>query len=734
MRKNKILGLLGATGTLLASTIATGVVTSCSCSTVHIEVAENDVSIIGNNMAAYLHYTLTNRLGNNEKIVIEYDNPGQFTFAEPTVSNRLVKIPVYWLLTDVYDTVVWTGDIIFKCVNEKTNSLIWSQKISESKVTYYPYCILQDGMEFTATEKIDKTITAHLPFKIPTGLPTKYEPKLVAHIESDKYDDENEFVVNTAAVEITFDDATNIADVAIPAEAKATGVAEGASYKFDIQIYCMYGDTDIPIWISNKYTQVKVSYMNVEKAIPEAELEFEDDEYGLKKLVGISESAQGYNTLVIPNYVLTVGDGENAIKLPDTVNKISIAPDSKLTYFSKNSFAENNKVKFIDLSNIKDSVSGLETMQVGENSFAGWSDKGTIIWGSDLSQYKKHILILDLYQGGLSGSDWYNFVEITDGDENESRLREACASGSNVRLMNDITISSKKKEGKVSYTGQIEIQKSMLIDFNGHFITSENPIYDYEAKEFAIFGLWNGIDVVATDLSLINPAVTEKKMGGIKAYNQRKSKEKSLNLAQESYPDASSTNYDPSLWNRIGNGTEEDPYKFKPMECRCFYMRNDTPTKQGSSLEIMTGEYWGNCTTVLNWNGTCWIEDMYTAIEQTKYEFAPQFHVYTPYSDYNPKGTAGGAVMEPAKETINCDDGASATGAANFQVYSAKFYGVQCLDQNKEYINQWECYNPEQATADRDKDGNPHNWLAENYMSVVLGTAAECYRLTQPKP
>lgn len=757
MKKHKFFGLIGASTALITSSLAVGISSSCSCHKTYIEKADTDVSIIGNNMVAYLQYTLVNKLGKDQKIVIEYDDPGSFTFGEPTVKNKLVTIPVYWLLTNTYKEVVWTGNIKFRCVNTKTAKQVWEKTISGSKVTYLPYCKLTSEMDDTTEEISGKTITTHLTFDIPTGLPKQYDPHLKAHFYYADYDSENDFTIDQSNVRITMSDDGKTADVAIPAIAKDSDVAEGASFKFDIQMYCMYGDTDIPIWISNNYTQVKRSYKVNEKAIDVSKLILKEDpvygQYDLYDLVGFQNltNEDDYNTLRIPENVIRIGDPEKkaSIGLPDTITKISFAPNSVLTYIEENAFLGANSVKFIDLSNILDSVVGLDSMTFGANSFANWSDKGTIIWGSDLSLYKKHMLILDLYQAGLTGSDWYNIVEIENGNENESKLREACASGQNIRLMNDIRISPKyDADGNISYTGQIEIEGSMMIDLNGHTIDSACPIYDYSSKQFAIFGIWEGCDVVCTDLSIGTDHFSGQ-MGSVRAFNQSRSYEKGNDLAKQATP-TNPNDYDKSLWDfQGGSGTDQDPYIFKSRECRCFYMRNDRPTKEGSSLEIMTGEYWGNCTTVLNWNGTCWIEDMFTeqgTKEGDTYKYAPQFHLYTPYTEYKEPGPEG-KVDKPHMETLNCDNGASATGAANFAVYSAKFYAVQALDELKKRIDVWLCYDPKDAENDPwyDPSGEKHpsNWLAQGYTSAFRNAAGEpisetevtenCYRLTYPE-
>ncbi|MCQ3914953.1 MAG: hypothetical protein MJ201_04290 [Mycoplasmoidaceae bacterium] len=106
---------------------------------------------------------------------------------------------------------------------------------------------MQKNVDVTTTtiSADGKTITAEMEFEVPTGLPKEYYPKLKAHFSTGDYN--NQFTIDEAKVRIDFNEETNKGKISIPATTKNTGVADGNSFKFDIQIFCMYSDTDIPI-------------------------------------------------------------------------------------------------------------------------------------------------------------------------------------------------------------------------------------------------------------------------------------------------------------------------------------------------------------------------------------------------------------------------------------------------------------------------------------------------------
>lgn len=695
--KLKSLMAIASSSALLVTSVTT--IASCSSNTQsHIEGAETDVSIIGNNMVTYFQFVLNKALTDNQTLDVQHEDGGRFTFGKPTINGKLVSLPIYWLNTDVYEEKVWEGPITFTVKNG--NETVWTQTIDGCKVTYKPYCVLSSDTQTITTELNDKTITAKFEFNIPTGMPKDLGSRLEAKFDVSDY--ENPFTIQESDVYFEFNDDKTVATMYVPAIKDATAVAEGDSFEFDVQIYCMYEQTDIPIWISNNYKDLKVSYSAVSNPIPIENLDIdyshqEEPYYGygiLKGIKNLPPSSQ-YNTLLIPKDVIAVGTG-TALELPNTVTKIQFSKDSVLTYFGENAFLDNQNISFIDVSAISNKAIGLETMSFGNNSFYGWKEKGTIVWGSDFSYYKRHMLMSDLYQAGLTYANWYNITEV----DNESDLREACEMGANIKLTDNIRIAATE-----DYTGQIEIEKSLVLDLNGKTIMAEGPIYNYDAKDFAVFGIWSGAEVVFTDTS-------DNHNGCVKAYDMSNE-----GLAKTTKPTQQGPEYETSCWNWAS-----DLNAWKPRESRCFYIRTDTPTKARTSLDILAGHYYGNCSTVFNWNGACWIEETF---KDNDHKYAPEFHTLSPYADYDGKPCNTGA-----KELINCDDTKGrATGDAYFEVYGGKFFAVE----KEGDPGQWHYYRPSQPAADAGQ-----NWLAnEEYRNlfeeVEISDVANPYLLVKHK-
>lgn len=719
MRRNKLLMpiITGVTGIGLSSSLV-GFITSCSCNTkkkIHIEGADTDVKIIGNNMVAYLNFVLDKKLSKGQEIRTEFDEGEWFTFDQPSVKGKLITIPVYWLKGDsVYQTKEWLQPIKFICYDTNKKKAVWTQTIENCHVTYDPYCSLEDDEEMhkVANYINGKTIYVDFKFSIPAGLPSKYDPHLEAHFSVGDYDD-NEFTINESDVDIEMESKT-IAKVTIPATKKDdTAVAEGDSYKFDMQIYCMYGDTKTPIWISNNFTGFSVAYSAEPKPIESKYLVLEDDpeygEYGYKMLTGISTDcpATDFNTLEIPSNVIRIGEPTTSnaagepINLPNSITKINFAPNSVLTYIEANAFYGNTKIRYIDVSNIPDSTEDLDTMNFKANSFAGWnSDGGTIIWNNELSTYKRHLITTKLYQAGLTYTNWYNITTVTS----ESQLREACAMGANIQLGANITIAKRE-----DYTGQVNIESSLVMDLNGYKITSAGPIYNYDEKEFATFGVWDSADVVVTDTSTNHN-------GKIEAFDQRKN-----GLHEAFVPKDGKDNECFDFYEDTSRGIKG----WKPREQRCFYLRTDTPTKDTPSLEILAGEYSGNCTTIFNWNGECWLEEFY---RDGKHTYSPKFKTLSPQRAYPEEGAKDIPIDDGAREIINADDTKySSFGNAYFEVYGAKFYAVQKENSECEPINEFHYYHPSCAECDPDPEEPTGyaNWLAGHRYQTIYDSFEE---------
>ncbi|XQP55301.1 MAG: hypothetical protein ACOQNV_00830 [Mycoplasmoidaceae bacterium] len=708
MKKHKLLmpiitsiSTLGLAGSLI------GAITSCSCHEEkegnYIEAAKTDITIIGNNMAAEFQFTLGYKLASNEELTAEPgDDTGLFRFQPAQVYGRLVTVPVYWLQADWHEETYWKNSIIFTVKNKKSGSTIWKKTIKDCKVAYLPYCELVTQKEKPSSIINGKTITALYKFHLPNGIPSGYR----THLEAQTKDYDDEFIINEDDIEISDIDSENNVTVSIPATKTGdTGVVAGDTFTFDIQIYCMYDDTKVPIWISAPFTQLKCSYIDTYRPITNGYLTFEEStEYeGYCWLTGITDgaSAQDFNALEIPSRwtneegtelkVLGVGDpdGDQPLNVPTSITTLifggTMEKPSEVGYFRPNVFKGCTSFKFIDASNIYNTAEDLQKIDFGADSFANWNNNGgLIIWGDEFSSYKRHMLIAKLYAAGLTNTNWYSITEVTT----EQQLREACATGQNIKLQEDIIIAEPAEK---DYSGQIDIKQSLVLDLNGHSVTSEAPIYNYDTKDFGIFGVWNGADVVVTDTSPGHG-------GSVKAYDQ------TTNMAEYGgvTPPTDEGQQNP-WWNW---STEKNSYR--PRECRCFYVRTDSPYRDDTSLEILAGNYWGNCTTIMNWNGSCWIEEP-TIFRTSEHLYAPQFHSYTPYFDIGSPTADGDA----AGELINCDNGAAAVGNAYFEIYGGKFYGVW-NDSTQKY----DFYDPTKAThdpvPDPDNPGKtkPANWLA----------------------
>lgn len=181
--------------------------------------------------------------------------------------------------------------------------------------------------------------------------------------------------------------------------------------------------------------------------------------------------------------------------------------------------------------------------------------------------------------------------------------------------------------------------------------------------------------------------------GKVVAYNQ-------YNLQNQPHPASKELQNRWWCWSNEKND-------WRPRECRCFYIRTDRPGMARTSLEILAGTYIGNCTTIMNWNGACWIEEIYKSDD---HKYAPVFKVNTPYFEMK-TDTERQPLTEAASELINCDNGYAATGDAYFEVYGGKFVGVYNQD-----LDQCQFYDPTEATHDKDKDGKPSNWVADGWI------------------
>jgi len=352
-------------------------------------------------------------------------------------------------------------------------------------------------------------------------------------------------------------------------------------------------------------------------------------------------------------------------------------------------WCKKNNIPLIDkslLSAITDAVQSLDTvLDFGDNSFSGWATEGHIIWNSTISQYKKHIVKEKLYKAGLTYNSWFGIIEVY----NLSQLKEAAYTGGTIKLMANINITPAE-----NFTGQVNFWESCILDLNGFTIeVKDRPIFNTPKAEFAVIGVWD-CELLVCDSSANHD-------GSIKAFDCSPVNDptdprgvKPTEPPEDPKKDPGTNNY----WEWLPSDQ-----RWRIRENRTFYVRSDIPTRTKGTLEILGGKFYGNCTNIMNWNTTVYVEDGYVKEDEKtqqayKGTYAPEFHLYSVYcSESAPyKPTNAG------QEQLNCKEDTCKSGEATFQVWGGKFYGGKGYKDDTTAV--WQFFNPSDSKGDKVPD------------------------------